>query len=159
MPQQADGHLARQRPEPQFAGTDEAVIPQRPEFLKRRIPRDQQPHSASVLNGRPQQPHPLDELLLRLRFLPDDFFEPFELTQTQEYAIPSGPLFECFEPIPARLPATSPAIVAATPAPAAELVPAAAFPEPETSRMSPSSLRVKTAVREFGSVWQAAFHC
>ena len=71
------------RAEREFARTDEAVIPQRSEFLERRIPRDQQPHSATVLNGRPQQPHQLDELLLRLRFLPDDFFEPLELIQTR----------------------------------------------------------------------------
>ena len=36
---------------------------------------------------------------LRLRLLPDDFFEPLELIQTQQHAIPSEPLFECFEPI------------------------------------------------------------
>ena len=63
LPQQSDGHFASQRPQPQFARTDEGVIPQRPEFLERRIPRDQQSHSATVLNGRPQQPHQLHELL------------------------------------------------------------------------------------------------
>jgi hypothetical protein len=32
--------------------------------------------------------------------LPDDFFEPLELIQAQQHAIPSGPLFECVDPIP-----------------------------------------------------------
>ena len=100
LPQQSDGHLASQRPQPQFARTDEGVIPQRPEFLERRIPRDQQPHLPPVLNGRPQQPHQLDELLLGLRFPPDDFFEPLEFIQTEQNAIPSGPLFELLQPIP-----------------------------------------------------------
>ena len=36
------------------------------------FPRDQQPHSATVLNGRSQQPHPLDKLWLGLRFFTDD---------------------------------------------------------------------------------------
>ena len=53
-----------------------------------------------MLNGRPQQPHQLDELLLGLRFLPDDFFEPLEFIQTEQNAIPSGPLFELFQPNP-----------------------------------------------------------
>ena len=75
LPQQSDGYVAILRLQPQFARTDEGVIPQRPEFLERRIPRDQQPHSATVLNGRPQQPHQLDEWLLGLRFLSGDFFE------------------------------------------------------------------------------------
>ena len=83
MPQQSDGHFAIQQPHPQFARTDEGVIPQRPEFLERRIPRDQHPHSATVLNGRSQQPHQLDELLLGLWFFTDDFFEPLEFIQTK----------------------------------------------------------------------------
>ena len=61
LPQQSDGYVAIQRPQPQFARTDEGVIPQRPEFLERRIPCDQQPHSPTVLNGRPQQPYQLHD--------------------------------------------------------------------------------------------------
>ena len=87
-------------PQTQFARTDEGVIPQRSEFLERHIPRDQQPHSATVLNGRPQQPHQLDKVWLGLRFLPEDFFEPLEFIQTEQNAIPSGPMFELFQPIP-----------------------------------------------------------
>ena len=37
---------------------------------------------------------------VRLRYHADDFFEPLELIQTQQHALPSGPLCECFKPIP-----------------------------------------------------------
>ena len=49
-------------------------------------------------NGRPQLPPPWDELWLRLQLLPDDFFEPLELIQTQESALPSRSLHEHFAP-------------------------------------------------------------
>lgn len=52
-----------------------------------------------MLNGRSQQTHQSDKLLLRLGLLSDDFFERFKLIETEQNAVASGPLFERFEPI------------------------------------------------------------
>ena len=66
--------------------------------------------SATVLNGRSQQPHQLDELLLGLGSVPDDFFEPLELIQTAA-RVPVRASVRGLRANPARLPATSPATV------------------------------------------------